>query len=130
MYNILELKDKSLEDLKVIAQEMGIKKIDASEKDDLVYKILDQQAIDIAGKKVAAQAETNAAKKKKSTTKAAKSKTPVKKTETETIVAVTVSAEQEPIVEKRRRKDVSQKLRKQLSLLSKIISRIFQSQLQ
>ena len=47
MYNILELKDKSLEDLKVIAQEMGIKKIDASEKDDLVYKILDQQAIDI-----------------------------------------------------------------------------------
>ena len=48
MYNILELKDKSLEDLKVIAQEMGIKKIDASEKDDLVYKILDQQAIDIA----------------------------------------------------------------------------------
>ena len=55
MYNILELKDKSLEDLKVIAQEMGIKKIDASEKDDLVYKILDQQAIDIAGKKVAAQ---------------------------------------------------------------------------
>lgn len=65
MYNILELKDKSLEDLKVIAQEMGIKKIDASEKDDLVYKILDQQAIDIAGKKVAAQAETNAAKKKK-----------------------------------------------------------------
>ncbi|RHO53251.1 transcription termination factor Rho [Tannerella sp. AM09-19] len=101
MYNILELKDKSLEDLKVIAQEMGIKKIDASEKDDLVYKILDQQAIDIAGKKVAAQAETNAAKKKKSTTKAAKSKTPVKKTETETIVAVTVSAEQEPIVEKK-----------------------------
>ena len=59
MYNILELKDKSLEDLKVIAQEMGIKKIDASEKDDLVYKILDQQAIDIAGKKVAAQAETS-----------------------------------------------------------------------
>ena len=37
MYNILELKDKYLEDLKVIAQEMGIKKIDASEKDDLVY---------------------------------------------------------------------------------------------
>ena len=52
MYNILELKDKSFEDLKVIAQEMGIKKIDASEKDDLVYKILDQQAIDIAGKKL------------------------------------------------------------------------------
>ncbi|MEI3341926.1 MAG: hypothetical protein V8R52_07105 [Coprobacter fastidiosus] len=42
-----------MEDLKVNTQEMGIKKIDASEKDDLY--ILDQQAIDIAGKKVAAQ---------------------------------------------------------------------------
>ena len=101
MYNILELKDKSLEDLKVIAQEMGIKKIDASEKDDLVYKILDQQAIDIAGKKVAAQAETNAAKKKKTTTKTAKPKTAVKKTETEATVAVTISTEQEPVVEKK-----------------------------
>lgn len=80
MYNILELKEKSLADLKVIAQEMGLKKIDASEKDDLVYKILDQQAIDIAGKKVAAQTENGAAKKKKSTAKTVKPKTTAKAT--------------------------------------------------
>lgn len=101
MYNILELKDKSLADLKVIAQEMGIKKIDASEKDDLVYKILDQQAIDIAGKKVAAQAETNAAKKKKTASKSAKSKNSAKKEEIETVLTTELPSDSEPVVEKK-----------------------------
>ncbi len=101
MYNILELKDKSLADLKVIAQEMGIKKIDASEKDDLVYKILDQQAIDIAGKKVAAQAETNAAKKKKTASKSAKSKNSAKKEEIETVLTTELPSDSEPVVKKK-----------------------------
>ena len=45
MYNILELNDKLLTELKVIAKEMGLKRVDALKKEDLVYKILDQQAI-------------------------------------------------------------------------------------
>ena len=50
MYNILELSAKTLDQLKVIAAEMGIQKIDGIEQEDLVYKILDQQAIDMASK--------------------------------------------------------------------------------
>ena len=53
MYNILELSAKTLDQLKAIATEMGIQKIDNSEKEDLVYKILDQQAIDMASKAAA-----------------------------------------------------------------------------
>ena len=67
MYNIVELNDKLLAELKVIAKEMGLKKVDALKKEDLIYKILDQQAIDIAGKKMAAKAEEAAPKKKKTT---------------------------------------------------------------
>ena len=44
---------------------MGLKKVDALKKEDLIYKILDQQAIDIAGKKMAAKAEEAAPEKEK-----------------------------------------------------------------
>ena len=53
MYNILELSAKTLDQLKAIATEMGIEKINSTEKEDLVYKILDQQAIDMASKAAA-----------------------------------------------------------------------------
>ena len=53
MYNILELSAKTLDQLKVIAAEMGIQKIDGIEQEDLVYKILDHQAIDKASKAAA-----------------------------------------------------------------------------
>lgn len=48
MYNISELNAKSESELKAIAGSMGMKKIDAAQKDDLIYRILDQQAIDMA----------------------------------------------------------------------------------
>ncbi|MBQ9077830.1 MAG: transcription termination factor Rho [Muribaculaceae bacterium] len=48
MYNISELNAKSESELKAIAESMGMKKIDAAQKDDLIYRILDQQAIDMA----------------------------------------------------------------------------------
>ena len=48
MYNISDLNAMSDQELKTIAESMGLKKIDASEKDDIIYKILDQQAIDVA----------------------------------------------------------------------------------
>ena len=53
MYNIIQLNDKSLADLQAIAQELGIKKTDSLKKEELVYKILDEQAIAGATKKVA-----------------------------------------------------------------------------
>ncbi|MCE9161113.1 transcription termination factor Rho [Bacteroides thetaiotaomicron] len=55
MYNIIQLNDKNLSELQVIAKELGIKKADSFKKEELVYKILDEQAIAGATKKVAAE---------------------------------------------------------------------------
>ncbi len=46
MYDILELSKKLLPELKEIAKELNIKKAETLKKQDLIYKILDQQAID------------------------------------------------------------------------------------
>lgn len=54
MYNIIQLNDKDLSELQTIAQELGIKKASSFKKEELVYKILDEQAIMGATKKVAA----------------------------------------------------------------------------
>lgn len=54
MYNIIQLNDKSLSELQSIALELGIKKTESLKKEELVYKILDEQAIAGATKKVAA----------------------------------------------------------------------------
>ncbi len=48
MYNILDLNEKSLPELKEIAKQEGLKKFDSLKKEDLVYRILDQQAINKA----------------------------------------------------------------------------------
>ena len=45
MYGILELHSKSLDELNAIARELGIKKAESMSKEDLVYKILDEQAV-------------------------------------------------------------------------------------
>jgi transcription termination factor Rho len=46
MYDILELSKKLLPELKDIAKELKIKKAEYLKKQDLIYKILDQQAIE------------------------------------------------------------------------------------
>jgi transcription termination factor Rho len=46
MYDILELSKKLLPELKEIAKELKIKKSESLKKQDLIYKILDQQAIE------------------------------------------------------------------------------------
>ena len=45
MYDILELNKKLVPELREIAKELNIKKIESFKKQDLIYKILDQQAI-------------------------------------------------------------------------------------
>jgi transcription termination factor Rho len=47
MYDILELNKKLLPELKEIAKQLNVKKADILRKQDLIYKILDQQAINI-----------------------------------------------------------------------------------
>jgi transcription termination factor Rho len=51
MYDILELNKKLLSELKEIAKELNIKRVDSFKKQDLIYKILDEQAIIASEKK-------------------------------------------------------------------------------
>lgn len=53
MYNIIQLNDKDLSELQEIAKELGLKKVSSLKKEELVYRILDEQAIVGATKKVA-----------------------------------------------------------------------------
>ncbi len=45
VYNILELNEKVTTELRTLAKELGIRRPDAYKKDELIYKILDEQAI-------------------------------------------------------------------------------------
>ena len=45
MYDILELNKKLVNELRDIAQELQIKKVEKFKKQELIYKILDTQAI-------------------------------------------------------------------------------------
>lgn len=45
IYNILELNEKLTTELRTLAKELGLKRPDAYKKEELIYKILDQQAI-------------------------------------------------------------------------------------
>ncbi|MDR1403302.1 MAG: transcription termination factor Rho, partial [Tannerellaceae bacterium] len=103
-YNILELNEKLLPELQKIAGELGIKKVTSFKKEELVYRILDEQAISIAGiqvekakEKEAKKAQEKEAKKKaetqtkaRKTTKAATPKTTSKETTEEDSAAKTV----------------------------------------
>jgi len=73
-YNILELNEKLLPELQSIAEELGIKKISSLKKEELVYRILDEQAISYAGQ----QAEKEKEKEAKKAEKRTKAKKPSK----------------------------------------------------
>ncbi|MGL5938120.1 MAG: transcription termination factor Rho [Phocaeicola sp.] len=57
MYNIIQLNDKDLSDLQSIAKELGLNKIASNTKEELVYKILDEQAIIGAAQRAASAKE-------------------------------------------------------------------------
>ncbi|MDR1698538.1 MAG: transcription termination factor Rho, partial [Prevotellaceae bacterium] len=62
MYNILQLNEKLLPELQQIAKNEGIKKINSFKKEELIYKILDQQAINAAAKVQSESADENGKK--------------------------------------------------------------------
>ena len=74
MYNIIQLNEKDLAELQGIAKELGITKVEAMTKEQLVYGILDEQAIANATRKVVAdkQKEERKNDKQKRTRNAAK----------------------------------------------------------
>ena len=55
MYNIIQLSNKELGELQEIANEMGIKGAKSLERQQLIYSILDEQAIASSQKKAAAE---------------------------------------------------------------------------
>ena len=63
-YNILELTEKELPELQQIASDLGIKKMKSLEKQDLIYKILDEQAVSLAGIQMEKEKEKEARKSK------------------------------------------------------------------
>ncbi len=51
MYDIVVLNNKLLPELRQIAKDLGVKKAESFKKQDLIYKILDQQAIKVSEQK-------------------------------------------------------------------------------
>jgi transcription termination factor Rho len=67
MYDIISLNQKLVSELKEIAKELGIKKVEALKKKDLIYQILDYQALNPKEKEVVkSKAPKKATKNKKS----------------------------------------------------------------
>ena len=76
-YNIIELNDKLTAELRELAKELGIKRPDSYKKEDLIYRILDEQAI-AETRKITANVGTkpnNDEKKGRGRSKATSSKT-------------------------------------------------------
>jgi len=67
MYDILELNKKLLTELRQIAKDLKVKRVESFKKQDLIYKILDEQAIQVSDKKP---------KKEKTTEKKPRTKRP------------------------------------------------------
>ncbi len=83
-YNIIELNEKLTTELRVLAKEMGIRRPDAYKKEELIYKILDEQAI-AETKKMSAESATRQAsyEKNRSNANAKKGGSDKKKVEPE-----------------------------------------------
>ncbi|MEJ8758132.1 transcription termination factor Rho [Pontibacter sp. H259] len=90
MYNIEELKDRLLSELKEIAEHLGVQNFKKLSKQDIIYKILDQQAITPPEK---------LPKKIKSAAPASESSPEII---TEVVEEVPVTAEAAPALEERR----------------------------
>ena len=71
MYDILALNSKKVTELRTIAKELNIKKTDKLKKEDLIYKILDEQAVNPA---VVLPKTENEDRKRKPRPRAAKAK--------------------------------------------------------
>ena len=110
-YNILELNEKLLPELQSIAEELGIKKISSLKKEELVYRILDEQAISYAGQQAEKEKEKEAKKAEKQTkakktpktaaAKAPKAESKVKAAKSEDVAAAPAPEAAKPVEEKK-----------------------------
>ena len=103
-YNIIELNAKQLTDLQSIAEKLGLSKTQSLDKKDLIYRILDEQAVSFAGLQVEKEREKEARKleqKKKRGRKPKSETTQPKDTQPESVPAVSEPVQQPvtPIVQ-------------------------------
>ncbi|MBI9063690.1 MAG: transcription termination factor Rho [Marinilabiliaceae bacterium] len=73
MYDILELNKKLLTELRQVAKDLNVKKVESYKKQDLIYKILDEQAIQVSSDK---KADKKSDKKEKPTERKPRTKRP------------------------------------------------------
>lgn len=97
MYNISELNAMSDAELKGVADSMGLKKVDLTDRDGTVYRILDQQAIDLASS--ASEKKKRAPKEPKAKTKTQQTKKTAKAAKTETADEVSAVQAVKPAAE-------------------------------
>ncbi len=64
MYNISELESMAPDQLKAVAEGMGLKKADPDKKEELIYRILDQQAVDLSANAPADEKKRRGPRKK------------------------------------------------------------------
>lgn len=100
MYNILELNEKTLSELKKIAKDLGLKKVDSLEQQALVYKILDQQAINSASQTNPSTSDEN---------KKQRTRVPVKKPGEQKVYSATGSDAKQHDTEAKKQKNNHQK---------------------
>lgn len=126
MYNIIQLNDKDLSELQSIAKELGIKNADSLKKDQLVYDILDEQAVRNAAKKSSASNEGQPRKRSRISVKkegdkvytATKDKAMKLEANTPEIVAKVNPFAEQPVAEKTEQKKESPEEKKSEPVLS------------
>jgi transcription termination factor Rho len=103
MYNISDLEEMADEQLQAIAENMGLKKTNNSDKEALIYRILDQQAIDLSAN-APAPAEKKRGRKPKNTKPEAKTQANVATETSSAAESDATSAKEEPSQRTRGRK--------------------------
>jgi len=83
MYDIIELNNKLVSELKEIAKELNIDKIEGLKKQDLIYKILDYQALNPADDKGSKEPKKKPGRPKKQKTEEADTAESTEKTDNE-----------------------------------------------
>ncbi|MDH8702140.1 transcription termination factor Rho [Dysgonomonadaceae bacterium PH5-43] len=110
-YNILQLKEMEQSNLIALAKELGLTKVDKLGKDELVYQILDQQAIINAAKQTAISKDTD--DKKTVNKRGRKPKTVTKSNEKEANEEKTIDTKQEKTEKKTETIETVEKPKKQ-----------------
>ena len=119
-YNILELNEKLLPELQSIAAELGIKDTKSQVKDELIYKILDQQAISFAGIQVGKEKEREAKRAEKK--RGRKPKAAVETTPDSVEEPMTETADTKAKPEKKRRQRVDKTVKPERDIVEEPVA--------